>query len=124
MATETANAPQFFQVSGLPDTHPLPGLTARFVAGDKLHALFGRAEPNASLPLHSHPHEQISYVLEGQMHFQVGDTGYDLGPGDGLAIPGGVTHGAIRIGPEGASFVEIFTPLRDEYVALMRQAAQ
>lgn len=127
MATETASTPQFFQVASLGAVHPVPSvpeLSARLVAGDKLMAMFGRVEPNASLPLHSHPHEQITYVLEGEIHFQVGDKGYDLHPGEGLVIPGGVTHGGVRVSPEGCRFVEIFTPLREEYLALMQQAAR
>lgn len=125
MATDTGSAPQFFQVAALTDVQILPAvpeLKARLVAGDRLLAMFGAAEPNSSLPLHSHPHEQITYVLEGAIHFEVGGEGYDLGPGEGLVIPGGVTHGGVRIGPEGCRFVEIFTPLRDEYVALMPKA--
>lgn len=127
MATENGSAPQFFQVDALPGIQPIPNvpaLTARFVAGDRLFALFGQVEPNGSLPLHSHPHEQISYILEGAVRFQVGDVAYDLKPGEGLVIPGGVTHGAVQVGPEGCRMVEIFTPLRDDYVALMRQAGQ
>jgi quercetin dioxygenase-like cupin family protein len=125
MATDTASAPQFFQVAALPDLQILPAvpeLKSRLVAGDRLLAMFGNVEPNASLPLHSHPHEQITYVLEGAIHFEVGGQGHDLGPGEGLVIPGGVTHGGVRVGPEGCRFVEIFTPLRDEYVALMPKA--
>lgn len=127
MATDSAHAPQFFRVEALPALQPLaavPTLSARLVAGERLMAMFGTVEPNASLPLHSHPHEQITYVLTGAIHFQVGDEGHDLVPGDGLVIPGGVTHGGIRVGPEGCSFVEIFTPLRDEYLAVMRKAGQ
>ena len=127
MATETASAPQFFRVASLGSVHPVPSvpaLSAGLVAGEHLMAMFARAEPNSSLPLHSHPHEQITYCLEGTIHFEVADEGYDLKPGDGLVIPGGVTHGGIRVGPEGCRIVEIFTPLRQEYAALMRQAAQ
>lgn len=124
MATETARGPQFFQVSGINAVNPLPGLTARFVAGEKLMALFGEIEPNGSLPLHSHPHEQISYVLAGSVHFQMDGVGYNMLPGDGLVIPGGVEHGAIRVGPEGCTIIEIFTPLRENYLALMHEAAQ
>lgn len=127
MATDTARAPRFFQVAALTDVQLLPTvptLKARLVAGDRLMAMFGNAEPNASLPLHSHHHEQITYVLEGAIHFKVGEEEHDLGPGEGLMIPGGVTHGGIRVGPEGCRFLEIFTPLRDEYVALMPEAKQ
>jgi quercetin dioxygenase-like cupin family protein len=127
MATETGSKPQFFRVATLTDVQILPTvpeLKSRLVAGDRLLAMFGSAEPNASLPLHSHPHEQITYVLEGAIHFQVGDEEHDLGPGEGLMIPGGLTHGGVRVGPEGCRFVEIFTPLRDEYVALMPEAKE
>src|SRR3954451_4558304 len=97
MATETASTPQYFQVASLDAVQPLPtvpALTARLVAGDRLMAMFGTVDPNASLPLHSHPHEQITICTQGTVHFQVGDAGYDLGPGEGLVIPGGITHGA------------------------------
>jgi len=127
MVTDAARAPQFFRVAALTDVQLLPTvptLKARLVAGDRLMAMFGNAEPNASLPLHSHHHEQITYVLEGAIHFQVDDEEHDLGPGEGLMIPGGVTHGGIQVGPEGCRFLEIFTPLRDEYVALMPDAKQ
>jgi len=122
MTAKITPAPQFFHVADLPVVQPLPAVPAlkvRLVAGERLMAMFGQVEANASLPLHSHPHEQITYVLEGAIHFQVGDEAHDLGPGDGLAIPGGVTHGGVRVGPEGCRFVEIFTPLREEYAALM-----
>ncbi len=126
MAATTSRTPQFFRVAALPAVRPIPGVDAqaRFVAGERLMALFARVEPNESLPLHRHPHEQITYVTHGAIHFRVGEDGFDLGAGDGLAIPGGVTHGGVRVGPEGCSFIEVFTPLRDDYLALMRQAVQ
>lgn len=127
MATETSHAPYFFDTAALPTLNPLPdvpALTAQMVAGDRLHAMFGHVEPNASLPLHSHPHDQITYVLAGAIHFQVGDEAHDLKPGMGLVIPGGVTHGGVQVGPEGCHFVEIFTPLRENYLEIMRQAGR
>ncbi len=122
MATETAHTPQLFRVASIPVVHPLPPLTAQFVVGEHLMTMFGRIEPDASLPLHSHPHEQITYVTAGSVHFQVDGVGHDLVTGDGLVIPGGITHGAVQVGPEGCDIIEIFTPLRAEYVALMQAA--
>ncbi len=124
MGKTPSGAPQFFRVAALPAVSPIPGVAAeaRFVAGERLMALFARVEPNESLPLHRHPHEQITYVTEGTVHFRVGEEGFDLGAGEGLAIPGGMEHGGVRVGPQGCSFIEIFTPLRDDYLALMRRA--
>jgi len=116
--------PQFVRFDDVRAFELAAGVSGRplFGAGAMINLI--EFEPGAVVPLHSHPHEQISYILEGAVRFQVGDVGYDLKPGEGLVIPGGVTHGAVQVGPEGCRMVEIFTPLRDDYVALMRQAGQ
>jgi quercetin dioxygenase-like cupin family protein len=114
----------FFSSAALVPT-PFPqfaGLTARLLAGEHLMALFGHLEPGTTLPLHSHPHEQITYVLEGAASLQIGDDERELGPGDGALVPGGVTHGIVRVGPDGCAIIEVYTPVREEYLAAMRQA--
>ena len=125
MDRQAATAAMFFQTNSLPPVPfpQFPGLTARLVAGDRLMTLLGRLEPGTVLPLHRHPHEQLTYVLEGSAHLQIGDEGRDLGPGDGAMIPGDVLHGIVRVGPTGCAILEVYTPLREEYLAAMRQAA-
>ena len=121
MAADTAATPQFFQRSALP-TVPLGSkMTAQFVAGERLMALFGRVEPGLTLGLHSHPNEQFTYVLEGMVHYEVASLSRDLVAGEGVLIPGGVTHGPVRFGPEGCTVLEICTPPREEFLLLMRQ---
>ena len=65
MDRQAPTAAMFFQTSSLPRTPfpQFPGLTARLVAGDRLMTLVGRLEPGTVLPLHRHPHEQLTYVL-------------------------------------------------------------
>ena len=125
MDRQAATAAMFFQTNSLPPVPfpQFPGLTARLVAGDRLMTLLGRLEPGTVLPLHRHPHEQLTYVLEGTAHLQIGDEGRDLGPGDGAMIPDEVLHGIVRVGPTGCTILEVYTPLREEYLAAMRQAA-
>ena len=124
MDRQAATAAMFFQTNSLPPVPfpQFPGLTARLVAGDRLMTLLGRLEPGTVLPLHRHPHEQLTYVLEGTAHLQIGDEGRDLGAGDGAMIPGDVLHGIVRVGPTGCAILEVYTPLREEYLAAMRQA--
>jgi len=98
------------------------GLTARLIAGEHLMSLFGRLEPGTVLPLHSHRHEQITYVLEGLAYLRIASEERELGPGDGALVPGNVTHGIVRVGPEGCAIIEVYTPVREEYLAAMRQA--
>jgi quercetin dioxygenase-like cupin family protein len=52
-----------------------------------------------TFPLHSHPGEEIIYVLEGVWEYQVeGKGAMTLKAGDVLFIPAGVKHGAKNVG--------------------------
>jgi quercetin dioxygenase-like cupin family protein len=44
------------------------------------------------LPRHSHPWDELTYVLEGEMEFRVGDLHSVGGPGTLVALPRGVPH--------------------------------
>ena len=56
-------------------------------------------DPGATFPLHSHPGEEIIYVLEGVWEYQVeGKGAVRLKAGDVLFIPAGVNHGAKNVG--------------------------
>ena len=70
-------------------------------------------EPDAVVPLHSHPHEQIGYVVRGAIQFTIGERVEVLRAGDGYVIPGGVPHSCL--GLESSLAVDVFAPVRDEY---------
>ena len=56
-------------------------------------------EPGVTFPIHSHPGEEIIYVLEGEWEYQVeGKGAMTLKAGDVLFIPAGVNHGAKNVG--------------------------
>ena len=55
--------------------------------------------PGAAFPKHSHPGEEIIYVLEGSLEYQVGDKPpVTLKAGDVLFIPAGTVHSAKNVG--------------------------
>jgi quercetin dioxygenase-like cupin family protein len=87
-----------------------------FGAGAMLN--LARLEPDAILPLHSHPHEQIGFVLSGIEILVIAGTEYRLGPNSVYVIPGGVAHSG-RGGPEGCVVIDVFDPVRDDYRAAM-----
>lgn len=61
-------------------------------------------DPGAMFPRHSHPGEEIIYVLKGWLEYQVGhDPPMRLRAGDVLFIPGGVTHTAKNVGDGSAA---------------------
>jgi len=66
-------------------------------------------------PPHSHPHEQVSYVAEGEALVIIGDGQERLGPGDIFMVPSGVPH-SIRLLTEHARLVDCFTPIRQDFI--------
>ncbi|MFS2005108.1 cupin domain-containing protein [Duganella sp. CT11-25] len=55
--------------------------------------------PGASFPKHTHPGEEIAYVLEGAVEYQLGDQPpVMLKAGDALFIPAGAVHSARNLG--------------------------
>ena len=76
-----------------------------------MHRLHPKHEPKP----HSHPHEQIAYIVEGRMLFHIGDEAHEIGPGGLVVIPGGVTHCGEVIGDETVINIDVFTPKRPEY---------
>jgi quercetin dioxygenase-like cupin family protein len=56
-------------------------------------------DPGVTAPRHSHPGEEIIYVLEGTMEYQVdGKPPVTLKAGDVLFIPAGAIHSAKNVG--------------------------
>jgi quercetin dioxygenase-like cupin family protein len=56
-------------------------------------------DPGVTFPMHSHPGEEIIYVLEGVWEYQIeGKESVTLKAGEVLFIPAGVKHGAKNVG--------------------------
>jgi quercetin dioxygenase-like cupin family protein len=66
-------------------------------------------------PPHSHPHEQITYVAEGEIFFCVADEKHRLGPGDLFTVPGGVPH-SVQLLTAKVRLVDTFTPIREDFL--------
>lgn len=67
-------------------------------------------------PLHSHPHEQITYVADGEILFlSEGDEPRRLSAGDLFAVPPNKPH-SIQLLSKSARLVDSFTPLREDFL--------
>jgi quercetin dioxygenase-like cupin family protein len=62
---------------------------------------------------HSHPHEQMVYILSGRIRFEHPGGTFEAGPGDCFLVPGGVEHQASAL--EDCEVLDVFTPMREEY---------
>jgi quercetin dioxygenase-like cupin family protein len=89
----------------------VPGLTFMPVLGENVMVNFVRFEPGTLAPLHWHDEEQISFVLEGELEFEVGGETRILRPGEAVVIPPNVPHSA-RTGEGPCLEVDVFHPPR------------
>jgi quercetin dioxygenase-like cupin family protein len=70
-------------------------------------------QANTTIPLHQHPHEQLTYVIEGRFQFTIGDETTILEPGMVAVIPGNVPHGGTT--HTACRVIDLFAPVREDY---------
>ncbi|MEN8116050.1 MAG: cupin domain-containing protein [Bacteroidota bacterium] len=67
-------------------------------------------------PPHSHPHEQTSYVAEGEIIFYCeGEPDQHLKAGDMFAVPPGKMH-TIKLLIKNVRLVDSFNPIREDFL--------
>jgi len=67
-------------------------------------------------PPHSHPHEQASYLAEGEIIFYCeGEPERRLKPGDTFAVASGLKH-RVKVLTAHARLVDSFTPVRTDFL--------
>jgi quercetin dioxygenase-like cupin family protein len=98
----------------IPPRELAPGVTARIVSGERMMFSLVTLAPEATVPEHGHPHEQMGMMVSGTMELTVAGETRTLAGSAIYFIPGGVPHMAVA-GPEGAVVLEAFSPPREEY---------
>ena len=73
---------------------------------------------------HSHPHEQIIFVLEGRCSVTIGDEKTGMGPGDMVLVPPDALHDIEVVGEETVVLIDIFSPARKDFVEMFEEAGQ
>ncbi|MGB4846016.1 MAG: cupin domain-containing protein [Ferruginibacter sp.] len=73
-------------------------------------------EKGVTVPIHDHPHEQWTYIVEGEMEFTLEGEKQLLLPGMGAYIPSHAKHGAYAV--TACKVIDVFTPVREDYRAL------
>ena len=87
------------------------GVSVKTFWGERMLASIITVEAGSSMPMHSHPHEQIGFVLEGRGKMVIGDKEEIIGPGLLYVIPSNVPHGGGSI-EENIVILDIFSPVR------------
>jgi quercetin dioxygenase-like cupin family protein len=92
----------------------LPGLTRRTLAqGKSMMVCEFVFDAHVTIPIHSHPHEQVGYLVKGQVEMNIDGEKYELVKGDSYCAPSNVPHGAHTLKP--SVIVDTFCPPREDY---------
>ncbi len=103
----------FKDFKSIKPTQILPGFKARFIHTDSQTISLVEVEEGAHLPTHSHFHEQISQVLDGEFELTIDGVSKVCQSGDIAIIRSNVDHSGKALTP--CTILDIFTPVREDY---------
>jgi unsaturated pyranuronate lyase len=92
-------------------------LDRRIVTGERMMLTHVYLKKGCVVPKHSHENEQLTYVLEGALHFWLGEDQHDervVRAGDVLVIPSHLPHKALAL--EDTLDVDVFSPPRQDWL--------
>ena len=92
---------------------PMPGFVGRFAHGITMTVVQWTVEAGAKLPEHAHPHEQVSYVLEGEFELTIEGRTQRLHQGALAIVPPNITHSGLAVTK--CRLLDVFHPVRDDY---------
>ncbi len=90
-----------------------PGLTGYYTHGTNMTLGLVEIKAGSNLPMHQHPHEQITYILEGQLDMSIDGKECKLTAGMYYVIPSNVIHGAVAV--TDCKVIDVFSPVREDY---------
>lgn len=93
----------------------MPGLTRRYAVGQKTTVSLFEYAAGAVAPMHSHEHEQISYVIRGHLRGLIGGTPVELRDGQAALVPPHVPHRFEAVIE--TLEVDFFTPARQDWAS-------
>lgn len=96
-----------------------PGLRRKLIHTDNLMMVvveFTNGPAKVPDPFHDHPHEQVSYIAEGELILFIEGVGEQkLVKGDLFAIPPGIPHTVQTLSPL-VRIIDSFHPIREEFI--------
>jgi quercetin dioxygenase-like cupin family protein len=97
---------------------PMRGnITRRLITGKGLMIAHIHLKKGDEVPQHSHHNEQVTYVLDGALHFWLGPNGEQeltVRSGEVLVIPSNLEHRAVAL--EDTLDVDVFNPPRQDWL--------
>ena len=95
---------------------PGPGAVRKIlVYSENMMLMYSEAEPGGGLS-HSHPHEQMGYIIQGTTQLTAGGETVTLRAGSSFLLEPNEHHELKTLGDETCIVLDIFHPHREDYV--------
>ena len=91
----------------------VPGFKGRFIHSEAMTFAYWSIAQGAALPSHSHFHEQVVNMLDGEFELTIEGVAHRLTAGNVLVIPRNAKHHGHAI--TDCRILDVFQPCRDDY---------
>jgi quercetin dioxygenase-like cupin family protein len=94
---------------------PLPGVKLKRVfEGENMNILLSMITPGTRTEIHSHPQEQLDYLIEGELviYSEQYNEEFVASAGDVIHHPAGIAHGGENCSEKAVKLIEVFSPVR------------
>lgn len=91
----------------------VPGINGYYAHGDSMSFGYVELKSGSSVPMHQHVHEQITYIIEGELEMVIGGQLCFLTSGMFHVIPSNTPHSAIA--KTDCIVIDAFSPIREDY---------
>lgn len=100
-------------LNDIPSRQTVPGFTGKMIHGAASTLAFWEIKKGSASPEHHHVHEQITYIMEGELEMTIGGVKYVMTPGCVQVIPSNTPHSAFAL--TDCRIFDTFAPARDDY---------
>lgn len=101
------------KIKDLKPKEVVPGVTGYYAHGENLTFGYIELKAGCSVPLHHHVHEQITYILKGELEMTIGGEFCPIKEGMYHVIPSNTPHSAIA--KIDCIAIDVFSPVREDY---------
>ena len=108
---------RFFRWDDMPKERVTDQISRRLVTGERMMLAHVYLQKGSLVPQHQHENEQLTYILEGALHFWIGADRSEeviVRAGEVLHIPSNVPHEARAL--EDTLDVDVFSPPRQDWL--------
>ena len=101
------------KINDVEERELIPGSRVQFVHSQRMTVAYWQFQPDIDVPEHSHPHDQITNIIEGAFELTVDGESEVLRAGHYRVIPPNAVHSGRSITT--CRIIDVFSPVRDDY---------